>query len=99
MRIGTTPTHQFTLPFDVETLLALEITYSQDNQVVLQKREQDCTMEGNMVSVTLSQEETFGFDEYMNVEIQLRVLTTGNNVFSSDIFNVSCKRCLSDEVL
>lgn len=99
MKIGTTPTHTFTLPFDTEIIQAVEITYSQNGNVVLQKNERDCTMIGDTISIKLSQLDTFEFDEGINVEIQIRVLTTDECVFASDIFSVSCKRCLSGEVL
>lgn len=99
MRIGSTPTHRFTLPFDEESISALEITYCQNRRVVLRKNERECVIKGNTVEVKLSQEETFEFTADVNVEIQIRVVSSNGEVFPSDIFTVSCKRCLSDEVL
>lgn len=99
MRIGSTPTHRFILPFSEEEFSALEITYSQHRCVVLQKNERECVIEGNTVQVKLSQEETFEFKADVNVEIQIRVVASNGEVFVSDIFTVSCDRCLSDEVL
>lgn len=99
MRIGTTPTHKFVLPFDADSVQAIEITYSQNAQVVLQKDERDCTIEGNTISVTLSQEDTFAFKGDTDVEIQIRVATDDGKVYSSAVMCVSCGRCLSSEVL
>ena len=99
MRIGTTPTHKFTLPFSTEMIDTVEITYCQNKKVVLQKYNRDCTMSGNTVSVTLTQEDTFEFAEGVNVEIQIRVVTTDDTALASDIVKVSCQRCLSEEVL
>jgi len=99
MRIGTTPTHQFILPFDADSISAIEITYCQNRQVILQKYKKDCTIEGNTVSVTLSQEETFHFRGDTKVEIQIRVVTDDGKVCSSDVIYVNCGRCLSSEVL
>ena len=102
MRRGSTPTHTFALPACIaekaSAISAIEITYEQKNQVILQKREQDCTINGDEVSVTLSQEETFLFKEDVNVQIQLRIKVDGK-VIPSDIMRVSCKECLSDEVI
>lgn len=99
MKRGTTPIHQFVVPFSAEMIDDVEITYCQNGQEILKKYIKDCTVEGKTVSVMLSQDETFGFNEGINIEIQLRVLTKGREVHASDIFIVDCKRCLSDEVL
>lgn len=99
MKRGTTPTHEFVLPFSVDNIDDVEITYCQNGKEILKKYADQCTMDGKTISLKLSQDETFAFDENVNVEIQLRVLTKGEDVLASDIFTVSCKRCLSDEVL
>lgn len=99
MRKGSTPTHTFTLPPGMaEKVSAIEITYEQEEQTILQKREQDCTIDGDMVSVTLSQEETFLFKEDVIVQIQIRIKVDGK-VLPSNIMRVSCKECLSSEVI
>lgn len=99
MRKGTTPTHTFVLPITADTIKNIEITYSQNNEIVLQKDIYDCTIEGNVVSVTLSQLETFAFADNVNVEIQVRALDHTDHVLASTISSVSLERCLSDEVL
>ena len=99
MKRGTTPTHEFVLPFSVDMIDEVEITYCQNGEEIMKKYAEQCTMEGKTISLQLSQDETFDFNEGHNVEIQLRVLTKGGDVYASDIFKVSCKRCLSDEVL
>lgn len=100
MRKGTTPTHTFELPVAmVNAIKSVEVTYSQNKQIVLQKDTWDCIIDGNVVSVTLSQLDTFKFRDDVNVEIQVRVLDNAGNAFASSIMCVSCERCLSDEVL
>jgi hypothetical protein len=99
MRRGTTPTHQFELPFETDLLKDIEITYQQSGKIILQKHKEDCDCIGSCVSVTLTQEETFLFRNELPVEIQTRVLTDEHGVLASDIYRVSCERCLSDEVL
>ena len=99
MKIGTTPKHTFTVPFDTELITAVEITYCQNGEVILQKNTDDCEMQGQSISTKLSQVETFKFQTGANVEIQIRLMDDTKSVFASDIISVSCQRCLSDEVL
>ncbi len=99
MKVGTTPTHAFCLPFTVDMVSAVEIAYVQSGTTKLTKVKDDCTLTDRTVSVTLTQEDTFLLTEGVPVEIQLRVLTTGGDVLMSEIYSVSCDRCLFDEVL
>ena len=99
MKIGGTPTHNFTLPISEEYVRNVEITYSQNGKIILQKYLRDCTINGNKVSVTLSQLDTFAFTGGVNVEIQIRVIDVGGMVTPSDVICISCDKCLSTEVL
>lgn len=99
MRIGTTPTHTFTIPISVDMVKAVEITYCQAGNIVLQKYIDDCTLEGNAIATTLTQEDTFKFNHEINVEIQVRVLDLGGAVFASNIMCVDVEKCLSKDVL
>lgn len=99
MRKGTTPTHIFEVPFNTDMIAEAEIVYAQFGEIVLEKYTDDCEMSGNEITVTLTQEETFLFDDSAGVEVQLRILTQGDDALASDIIHVSCEKCLSDEVL
>ena len=99
MRIGTTPTHKFAIPFNTNMIRECQIVYQQNGREVLTKYLRDCKLEGNAVSVTLSQEETFLFDGSAKVDIQIRVVTANDDALASDIIRIRCDRCLSDEVL
>ena len=100
MRIGTTPTHQFTLPFPVDLVQKVEITYCQSGKEIIKKCNDDCVMEGETISITFTQEDTFKFNwTDGNIEIQVRVLTTGNDVLASRIYEMRPYKCLSEEVL
>lgn len=96
---GTTPTHIFALPFSLELVKTLEITYAQCGKIVLQKGLADCEIEGNAVRLDLTQEETFKLSESMYVDIQLRVLTQQDDALASRIMRVRVEDCLSKEVL
>lgn len=96
---GTTPTHTFKLPFDASIVQKAMVIYAQNDAVVLEKQAQDCTMQDNEISVTLTQEDTLKFDCHFKVQIQLRILTNQGQALASDIHIVSVGKCLNDEVL
>ena len=99
MRLGTTPKHTFTFPFETDLIRELKITYSQNKRIVLEKYLADCQVDKNSVSYKLTQEETFLFAEDANVECQARVLTTAGDALASNIRIVTAERCLDREVL
>ncbi len=99
MKLGGTPRHTFTIPFDMDLIKNLKITYTQHKKVILEKYLSDCEIEGDSVWYFLTQEETFLFDSDAMVEIQARVLTTDGNVIPSDIYTIRANRCLDREVL
>lgn len=99
MRQGTTPTHTFLLPFDSSNIKALEITYAQHDVVIITKRLDDCVLDGKVVAVELSQEETFEFDITTPIQLQLRVLTDTDQAYATKIYFTSISKSLSKEVL
>lgn len=99
MRIGTTPKHTFTFPFETELIKELKITYSQSKKIILEKYLDDCEVDKNSVFYKLTQEETFLFAEWVNVECQVRVLTTAGDALASSIRIVTAEKCLDREVL
>lgn len=96
---GTTPTHTFKIPLDVSGVKSVMVIYGQNNVEVFRKETDDCTLEGNSISVTLTQEETLKFNHSHNVQIQIRVLTVTGNALASDIKVVTVGQCLNSEVL
>lgn len=99
MRQGTTPKHTFTLPFEASTLSVVQITYKQGGRIILQKETEDCNLEGESISVKLTQDETFLFTAGNEVQIQVRALDSENNALASDIFRDSVEPSLDKEVL
>lgn len=98
MRIGTTPTHTFTLPADIAAITAkARVVYTQCNHVVLTKETTQLT--GSDVIIKLTQEDTLKFRNRRPVGIQVRVLTTGGDALTSDVFTRSCCDCLEKAVL
>ncbi len=96
---GTTPTHTFTLPFDVSAIKEIKITYAQGGKQIFCKRREDCVLDGMTVQTTLTQEETFMLDCKRLVEVQIRVRTVEGEVVATDPIPVTVGKCLDDEVL
>lgn len=97
---GTTPTHTFTTPLDVEIITDLRLSYAQEGAEIFNKKKSEVTLEGKTISVRLTQEETLKFDSAKGVvQIQLKVLTEGGDVFSSDVMNVNVWDSINNEVL
>lgn len=108
MRIGTTPKHTFTLPFELPAGAEYRIVYAQgeDNQeiILFELTTERCTVNGNQIQVKLTQQETLLFDYtpvFCNgkyaprpVKIQIGVETPGDNIMWSDIISTDIERCL-----
>lgn len=99
MRIGTTPTHIFEVDLDTTLIKQVKITYTQDDEIILEKRTDDCEITQDKLKIKLTQEETFEFDSTKFVCIQIRILTTNNECFSTDLIRVPVHKCLDREVL
>lgn len=96
---GTTPLHVFTLPLDTALCSKIKIIYAQDDEIVLTKTNDECDLNGNTVSVRLTQKETFLFDSDKHVQIQVRVLTATGEALVSGIKCIDVGKCLESEVL
>ena len=96
---GTTPTHIFSLPVSAETIKTIRVVYAQNDVIKLTKKNEDCTMSGNSVTIKLTQEDTFLFDDDACVDVQVRVLTNSGDALASRVMRIHCEECLSDEVL
>lgn len=99
MRRATTPTHEFTLPFDAAMVSRFLLTYKQGDKIILEKREADMSVEGNTWSYTLTQEETNLFATTDAAQAQIRVLTPSGNALASEVMAVVVDPVLNDEVL
>lgn len=96
---GTTPTHVFTLPFDTEILQNVRVIYSWGGAEKITKEAFECQLDGNTITVKLTQEDTLKFPEGKLIDIQIRALNKSGDVIASDIMSVHVCRCLDDEVI
>lgn len=81
---GTTPEHEFTLPFDTSLIKGIRISYAQKGKEIFSKVDKDCVYTGNVVKIVLTQEDTFLFDEHNLVEVQIKILTMDNSIHTND---------------
>lgn len=95
----TTPTHIFKLPINLTSKALIRLTYKQDDVVVLTKTTEDCNLDGQTVSCTLSQEETLSFDHEKKVKIQLHVVTEEGKALITPPYYKKVGECLAGEVL
>ena len=96
---SSTPTHVFQFGFDPTEWDVILITYSQENQVVLEKNKSDLTFEENTAFLTLTQAETKEFDPDLIVKIQVRVAKSNGTSFPSRITYVPVEDVLNDTIL
>lgn len=108
MRRGTTPTLTFTLPYEI-AISTLYITFVQRDKTVLEKTENDATIDKNKITLNLTQDETLLFqssptamtlsDLPQPVYIQLRIRDADGNSFASQIIQTSVDAILKDGVI
>lgn len=98
MRQGTTPTIQITInDIDLNEMQNIYVVFEQ-NGYILKKESSDLNIEGNIISVSLSQEETLNFKEG-TCNIQLRMITKGGVAIASPIKTTKVYRVLNKEVI
>lgn len=93
---GTTPTLQFSLPFNPELLSVLYVTISQKDAVVIEKDLAACEIDGQRVTCRLTQKDTLKLNVKRPVDIQVRAKTSNGDALASRIFTVSAERILKD---
>lgn len=97
---GTTPTHTFEIPLEVSYIADLRLSYAQGGEELITKNKTDVTLEGQTITVKLTQEETLKFDHSKSVaHVQLRVKTTDGVVLSSRIMNFNVFETLNVDTL
>ena len=97
---GTTPTHKFTLPIDTEDVSVVRVLYApKAGHPILIKTKDSCTLEGNTVSVRLTQEDTLLLDNEKAVVVQLRVLLNDGTALTSAKHTIKTYECMEEVVM
>lgn len=99
MFCGETPTISLQCPFVCDCIEKASITFGQERVLILEKELDDCLIDGDTLSVTLTQEETrmFDPDKYI-VDIQLNIVIRGRRAIS-EIIQVPVKFCYRGDIL
>ena len=96
---GTTPNFTFELPYQVNELKEIEVLISygiSTKKELLQKTKEDCELNGNIIAVTLTEEETLKIPAPSIMEIQLRVKTQNDMVQATEIYEIKVSRLLTN---
>lgn len=93
---GTTPTIIYLLPFDVDVIDKIWLTFSQNQNEVLTLENDDLTISGTSISAYLTQAQTLEFDTHSSVAMQLRILTKEGNAIASNIMYTDVGAILRD---
>lgn len=96
---GTNPWNTYKLPFSTDLVRKVRVIFAQRDGIKIRKTEKDAVMEGNIVKVRLTQEDTFRLNEKLPVEHQVRVMTKDGDVFKSHVETFTVDKCLDMEVL
>ena len=98
---GTTPTHSFTLPYELKDVevSALYITYRQGGRTVLEKTLSEASVQDGVITTDLNQKDTLAFQDAGTVQIQIRLRTAAGDALASDIISVDVGRVLKDGVI
>ena len=95
---GTTPTLTFVLPFDTSVIKSAFVTV-ESNGIGIEKALADCTLEGNVLYTTLTQEETLQLPKNWRAEVQLRVLLNDGKALATEIYEVKVADILKEGVI
>lgn len=96
---GTTPEHEFVLPFEVSQIRELRVSYGQKGREVLVKYDEDCVFSGKSIKVKLTQEDTFLFNDRSVVEVQIKALKTNEEIYFGEGYTYRVKAILNNEIL
>ena len=95
---GTTPTHTFVLPFSVDLLADLTVTYKQKRRVLVKRTMEECELWDNVVAVTLTQEESLSFLPDEIAEVQIKIFSEGGDVLASPRYRLGVEDVLDEGV-
>lgn len=107
IRRGTTPTHIFTMPFQIPNGSRIRVVYVQNNNIILECTTERCEIDNNIISYKLTSDETLLFDCDMHyiegryqtvpIEIQVGIHTPDDNKMWSNIITTSVEKCLRED--
>ena len=95
---GTTPTIKYHIGLDTSTIVECVISFKQAKTELFQKTYNEVELSNKMVSVTLTQEETFGFHAG-KLMTQIKVKTQDGKVYASPVLEMKVHEALCCDVI
>lgn len=92
---GTTPTIRFKLPFETDVIQNCEVYLSQPNLLIV-KRKNDCILQGNIIQVPLTEDETLQMSNKHPLEMQIRFEYTNGSLGATRIKQGDVGRILKE---
>lgn len=77
---GTTPTIFYTFPIETSGIEKIRVYFLQGNETLITKTEDECLINGNVVSVTLTEQETYSLSVKKRLETKIRFLLDSGKV-------------------
>lgn len=97
---GTTPKLDFRIPMDVSNIKVLYVTFSQNEKIILDKELSDFSVsDSNILSLTLTQDDTLAFKHNLPVELQVRCRLRDGTALASKIIRTNVNKILKDGVI
>ena len=96
MTRGTTPTHIIETDISLADVEALYITYSQRDKVIIEKSLEDVEINGHLINIKLTQEDTLSFNDADEVLIQIRARLSDGTAVASNLMRTDVKKILKD---
>lgn len=97
---GTTPEHEFELPYPLELIGDIRVIYGQGGRPTFTKTKEDCVLSEGKISVLLTQEETLSVLPSKPLDIEIRIkLTNGKVVRTEEPISLRVIGSMDNEVM
>lgn len=93
---GTTPTNTIAVDLDLRNMTVF-VTYSQGDNVLFEKTNEDMTIDEDKITITLSQADTLKLSaRTRTVFVQIRAIDSEGNAVASNIMTTTADAILKD---
>lgn len=99
MRRATSHDFSFNLPRDADFYSEILVTLAQNGEEIINKRKAELQLNGPVVSLSLTQEETLRFEAGVPAYVQIRAYATPTEAPGSRVWKIPVYASLNEEVL
>lgn len=96
---ATTPTFTLNLPIDTSSISSFVVSFAQGGVVKLEKNKEDCACSENVISITLTEEESKLFSHKLTGQVQIRAKLSDDSVIASNVLDFNVHRVFNEEDL